>query len=359
MPRRGKKTYTDFFDEPAGRNSGLAQTGKKYLDFLEERNYSKVTISGKRLTLSLFFEWLHDRGVREAAEVTREIIERYQRFLYHYRNEHTGKGITFRTQHTRLVILRNYFAWLSKRHYILYNPAADIELPRYERSLPKHILNPHEVEAVLGVPDIEEPLGLRDRAMLEMLYSTGMRRMELINLKKYDIDFESGLIIIRKGKGKKDRRIPAGSRALHWVDRYIREIRPRLAVEPDEGYIFLTNEGLPFTPNRLSKLTKDLIQAANIEKSGSCHLFRHTMATLMLENGADLRYIQAMLGHASIETTQIYTQVGVRKLKEVHDRTHPAENPEALKNRVDDAPVMFEAKEEQAEEDGQRKEAGK
>jgi integrase/recombinase XerD len=151
-----------------------------------------------------------------------------------------------------------------------------------------------------------------------------MRRMELIGLKLYDIDVDRGTVLIRQGKGRKDRMIPIGERALAWVDRYLLDVRPRLVVEPDEGIIFLTHEGLSFTPNRLTQLVRDYIDLADIGKRGSCHLFRHTMATLMLEGGADIRFIQQMLGHAKLETTQIYTQVSIRQLKEIHDATHPA-----------------------------------
>ncbi len=132
--------------------------------------------------------------------------------------------------------------------------------------------------------------------------------------------------MIRQGKGKKDRMIPIGARALNWVDRYQHQVRPDLVVGREIAHLatlFLTHTGEPFTPNRLTQLVRRYVQAAELGKSGSCHLFRHTMATLMLENGADIRYIQAMLGHAELSTTQIYTQVSIRKLKQIHTATHP------------------------------------
>jgi integrase/recombinase XerD len=174
--------------------------------------------------------------------------------------------------------------------------------------------------------NLDEPMGVRDRAILETLYSTGMRRRELIGLQLFDLDRERGTVMIRQGKGKKDRMIPIGERALTWIDRYQHEVRPGLVVGRDPAVLstlFLTHLGEPFTPNRLTQLVRGYIQAADLGKSGSCHLFRHTMATLMLENGADIRYIQAMLGHAELSTTQIYTQVSIRKLKEIHTATHP------------------------------------
>jgi integrase/recombinase XerD len=130
--------------------------------------------------------------------------------------------------------------------------------------------------------------------------------------------------MVRQGKGKKDRMIPIGERALAWIQKYRDSVRPSLALASDDGTLFLTQQGDAFTPNRLTQLVRDHIDAAHINKRGSCHLFRHTMATLMLENGADIRFIQAMLGHADLSTTQIYTQVSIVKLKEIHSMTHPA-----------------------------------
>jgi integrase/recombinase XerD len=130
--------------------------------------------------------------------------------------------------------------------------------------------------------------------------------------------------MIRQGKGRKDRMIPIGARALGWTERYVREVRPRLLIDPNDLTVFLSHLGEALTCNRLSQLVGAYVDAADIGKRGSCHLFRHTMATLMLENGADIRFIQAMLGHAKLQTTQIYTHVSIRKLKEIHNATHPA-----------------------------------
>jgi len=156
--------------------------------------------------------------------------------------------------------------------------------------------------------EIGDALGVRDRAILETLYSTGMRRSELIGLKLYDLDTERGTIMVRQGKGKKDRMIPIGERAVAWIEKYLADVRPELVVDPAEGILFLTNLGQAFTPNRPTQLVRQYVIAAELGKTGACHLFRHTMATLMLEHGADIRFIQAMLGHAELTTTQIYTR---------------------------------------------------
>jgi integrase/recombinase XerD len=190
--------------------------------------------------------------------------------------------------------------------------------------LPRSVLTAAEAERVMRQPGLSTPLGIRDRAMLETLYSTGMRRIELLGLKIYDIDVPRGTVMIREGKGKKDRVVPIGERALHFIDKYLQEVRPGLAVEPEDGTLFLMSTSEPFGANYVTKLVRDYVLAARIGKPGACHLFRHTMATLMLENGADIRFIQEMLGHAKLATTQIYTQVSIKKLKEIHTATHPA-----------------------------------
>ena len=167
-------------------------------------------------------------------------------------------------------------------------------------------------------------MGLRDRAILETFYSTGMRRKELLNLLLTDLDAQRGTVFIRQGKGRKDRLIPIGERACAWIEKYLWEVRPGLATPPDQGRLFLTVLGESFTPAGMTQLAHQYIERAGLGKSGACHVFRHTCATLMLEGGADIRYIQQLLGHASLETTQIYTQVSIRTLKAVHTATHPA-----------------------------------
>jgi integrase/recombinase XerD len=249
-------------------------------------------------------------------------LERYQRYLFLYRKTN-GEPLSPRTQYSRLTPLRAFFTWLTKQNHILYNPASDLDLPRMSQRLPKHILSVAEVETILAMPDLGSSLGIRDRAMLETLYSTGMRRLELLQLDVFNIDHERGTVLIRQGKGNKDRHIPIGERALQWIAKYRDDVRPEIASGVNDDTLFLTHSGEAFTAGRLSSLVRDYINKAKIGKTGSCHLFRHSMATLMLENGADIRYIQAMLGHASLTSTQLYTHVSIRKLKDIHSATHP------------------------------------
>jgi integrase/recombinase XerD len=304
---------------------GMIALMEEFFESLRVKNYSERTIEIRRQELGGFIDWAADRGISRPAEVTKPIIERYQRFLYHSRKRN-GSPLSFRTQNGRLVAIRCWFKWLSRKNHVLYNPAADIDLPRPEHRLPKHVLTAREAEQVINQANVTTPLGIRDRAIMETFYSTGIRRAELVNLCPDDIDTERGTLTIRQGKGKKDRRVPIGDRALAWIDRYVVEVRPGLLVGDRTDVLFLTPLGQPFTPDQMSNLVGNYVTAADIGKTGSCHLFRHTMATLMLENGADIRFVQAMLGHERLETTQIYTRVSIRKLKEVHEKTHPARN---------------------------------
>ena len=301
----------------------LAALMEEHLESLLVQNYSELTVKSRRVMLERFIIWSKERGVTEPVEVTRPILEHYQRYLFHYRQKN-GRPLTFRSQHTHLVPLRVWFKWLARRRYILHNPASEIELPRMEYRLPKTILTVSEIEQVLAQPDVHDPLGLRDRALMEMLYCTGIRRRELAGLKLYDIDTERGTVTIRQGKGKKDRVLPLGERAAAWVEKYIHEARPRIVFDPDDYTLFLSNAGEPFSLDYLTQLVRDHVETAQIGKRGACHMFRHSMATLMLENGADIRYIQQMLGHADLKSTQIYTHVSIRQLKLIHAATHPA-----------------------------------
>ena len=302
---------------------GLYALVQEYLIWMRVKNYAQATINNREFYLFWFLEWAGQRGLLRPSEITKPILERYQRSLFYYRKK-DGDPLSFRCQYNRLVAIRTWFKWLAKGNYILYNPASDIELPRLEKRLPKAVLSEAEAERVLNQTNTEEPSGIRDRAMLETLYSTGIRRLELIHLHIGDVDSERGTLLVRQGKGKKDRIIPIGERAILWIEKYLAEVRPELACGRDEGILFLSRYGQALGKNSLTAQIRNYVDKANIGKRGSCHLFRHTMATLMLENGADIRFIQAMLGHVKLDTTEIYTQVSIKKLKEIHTLTHPA-----------------------------------
>jgi integrase/recombinase XerD len=283
---------------------------------------AEQTVKLRRQALDGFIVWCDERGLQAPQDITRPILQRYQGHLYHYRKAN-GQPLTFNTQATRLMPIVSFFKWLTKENHILHNPASELELPRPPRQLPKHLMSVADIESILNQADIETPSGVRNRAILETLYSTGIRRAELMHLTLYDVDTERGTLMVRQGKGRKDRLIPIGARACAWVARYVQEVRPLFALSTNQPVLFLTDYGEPFAHNRLSDMVKRHLMYAGF-KSGGCHAFRHAMATHMLENGADIRYIQAILGHSELSTTQIYTHVAIGKLQAVHTLTHPA-----------------------------------
>lgn len=295
----------------------------RFLEASAALGLSEQTVSLRARGLQRFLRWCDERGLERPQDVTRPVLERYRRHLFHYRKRN-GAPLSFATQAQWLMPLKAFFRWLAKENHILHNPASELTLPRVHRRLPKHLLTPAEVERIVAQTRLHGAQGIRDRAIIETFYSTGIRRQELIDLALYDVEPQHGTLMVREGKGRKDRLLPIGERACHWIMCYLEEVRPELVVEPDGGVLFLNDHGEPFKGTQLGDRVRKLIVAAGIDKPGSCHIFRHTMATCMLDNGADIRFIQAMLGHADLNTTQIYTQVSIAKLKAVHALTHPA-----------------------------------
>ena len=258
------------------------------------------------------------------------MVQSYQHWLWRYRKA-DGKPLTVASQRGRLGGVKGFFSWLCKEHVLVANPASDLELPRSDKRLLGDSLTLAEVETVLAAPDIADPLGIRDRAMLELFYSTGIRRTECAQIALDELNRNKHILRIH-GKGNKDRVVPVGTRALAWVEKYIDDVRPLLVIDPTEKTLFLTCYGQGFNEEALGRLMRDYMLKTGIQHSPlGCHLLRHTCATHMLEGGADIRYIQELLGHEKLETTAIYTQVTIEQLKAVHARTHPAEKRAALR----------------------------
>jgi integrase/recombinase XerD len=296
---------------------------RDHLAWLAATNYAASTVRTRRSCLERFASWADAHGLTHPRELTLPVLERYRTTLLH-RATAAGHPVSWGAQAQHLVALRSFLTWCTRQHLVPYNAAQELELPRQPQRLPRAVLSASEAERVLAGPNLSDPLGLRDRAILETLYSTGLRRLELIHLALPDVDTARGVVFVREGKGRKDRVVPIGERALAWLEKYRREVRPLLVMPPDPGTLFLTRRGRRLRPNRLTELLRRYVEASGVGKPGSCHLFRHTMATLLLEGGADIRHIQAMLGHAELSTTAIYTRVSVARLKAVHTRTHPA-----------------------------------
>jgi integrase/recombinase XerD len=346
MPRWPARSPVGDPDDPRGFPILVA----RHLEALAVRGRSKTTLDSAERVLRPFAAWCAERGATRPSEVTRTLLERYQRWLFHVRDE-SDRPLRLGTQHTRLSVVRRFFAWLAKERYLLSDPASALELPRKPIRLPTATFSLEEVEQILATPDLGTAIGLRDRAILETLYSTGIRRSELAALDLHDLDRERGWLTVRQGKGGKDRVVPIGERALAWIARYVDQARAALALPATDRALFLTATGTRFTPETLGFRVKKILGRSGIRaREGSCHLFRHTCATLMLEGGADIRFLQEMLGHAKLDTTQIYTRVSIQKLKEIHTATHPG--AKLARQAAERAELLAVLDEEADEENG-------
>lgn len=294
----------------------------EHFEWMKVSGYSLDTIRARRIAIRRFIAWADERGIDDPREITKPMLERYQRHLFYYRKE-DGTPLTLGTQLGCLAPLKTWFKWLSREHHILANPAADIDLPRQPKRLPRSVPTVPEVEAILAEAEPATPQGLRDRALLETLYATGLRRMEIVGVSIYDADLARGLLWVRHGKGNRERVVPLGERAGAWLAKYLTEARPELTAVDTEA-LFLTDYGKPIQPHQVADKVKRYMGFAGVDRPGSTHLLRHACATHMLEGGADIRFIQEMLGHANLQTTEIYTHVSIDKLIAVHRATHPS-----------------------------------
>ncbi len=299
-----------------------AQLLERYFHDLRMDNWAQSTIHRRQYSLGLFLNWATERGIDSVDEFTPAILEAYRRYLYERRARRTDKPLRFATQASYLNAVKHWCAWLLDRGWLASDPSLTIKLPKEEHRLPAGYLTLDEVESVINSIELRTNSGIRDRSIFETFYSTAMRRMELVNLQLDDIDRDRGLVMIRQGKGRRDRVVPIGQRAIQWLVKYLQESRPRLLVEPTET-VYLTARGNAFHPVTLAQLVRGYFDAGGIKRRGACHMLRHTAATLMMEGGADLRSLQTLLGHQSLNTTQIYTHVTIDRLREIHAKTHP------------------------------------
>src|SRR6202453_2087821 len=224
----------------------LTRVMQEPVEWMLASGYSENTVRARRVAIRRFITWCEERSLRDPKEVTKPILERYQRHLYYHRKAN-GRPMTLGSQFGCLAPLKTFFKWLAKENHTPYNPASELTLPRLPKHLPRSILSVQEVEAILREAEPTTAAGLRDRAMLETLYSTGLRRMELPGLALYDLDLKRRLVVVREGKGKRDRVVPIGARAAAWVEKYLHEGRPQLLVSDCEA-LFLTDYGEPMSP---------------------------------------------------------------------------------------------------------------
>jgi integrase/recombinase XerD len=279
-----------------------------------EKGLSKNTIEAYSHGLNRFLNHLRENEIQEWVKVTKFDVKA---FLLSLRKQ----GLSIKTVVRNLVAIRTFFKFLLQEGILEVNPVDELESPKMAKTLP-NILSLKEVEQLLEQPNLQTPLGMRDRAMLELLYATGMRVSELTQLPINQVNLEGGYVLLY-GKGSKERIVPLGSEAMKWVTHYLNTARERLARGRESQSLFINRSAKGMSRQGFWKNLKTYGQRAGIRKRITPHLFRHSFASHLLERGADLRSVQMMLGHVDISTTQIYTHVTGERLKKVHQRYHP------------------------------------
>lgn len=278
-----------------------------------ERGLSDNTITAYRQDLTTFSKFLN-RKKRDVGSVDHLLV---LTFL----NELRVAGRANSSIARMVTTLRKCFAYLKKEGIVDHDPMQTIKPPKKAQHLPA-VLTIDEVDALLAVPDLTKPLGIRNKALLELMYATGLRVSELVHLKLTDLHLDLAMIQTI-GKGDKERIIPVGEVAIDWLKTYLRDARPKLLKKQHSDIVFLNDHGHPISRQGVWLLIKNLVKAAGIQKDVSPHTLRHSFATHILENGADLRIVQELLGHSDISTTQIYTHISKKRLTEVYDQFHP------------------------------------
>jgi integrase/recombinase XerD len=295
-------------------------SGLRWLESLVTLGYSAETLRSRRTDVWRFLTFARAADVEQVSQIDGAVVLAFRRWMQ-------GLGtMAVRTQYNSIVMLRSWFRWLHHQGKMERVPLEELRMLRLGQRLPRQVLRVEEVERVLSVPDIRTCQGLRDRALLEVLYSTGIRRSEVSRLHVADVNFERGLLLVREGKGRKDRYVPIGRRALVWLRAYLDQVRPRWVGGKSLDELWISTWGGPLSRATINTQVGGYFRLAGFTQSGAnCHLFRHSMATHLVENGADIRAVQDILGHASIQSTQIYTHVSQTRAKEVHHRCHPME----------------------------------
>lgn len=289
---------------------------KEYLTILRyEKNLSENTTKSYKSDLQKFLTFLNETKVKDFSEVTSNIIAK---FFEHQRES----GVDSATSARYMSSIKGFFRFLENNNYIERNPTEKLSPVKKGRKLPSVLTLP-EIEMILNAPQTNETTGLRDKAILETIYSSGLRVSELINLKINDLFFDDEVIRVL-GKGSKERIVPIGSCAINWLKEYLTRSRPYLEKKTkSQNFVFLNKRGTKLSRMWIWKIFDHYAKEAGISKDIYPHIFRHSFATHLLEGGADLRAVQEMLGHADISTTQIYTHIDRNYIKQEHKDHHP------------------------------------
>lgn len=297
---------------------------ERYRSHMEIRNYSAQTIYSRCASLKLLLRFLEEIGQDDLAAVTTATLRDFQRWLFYMPTIH-GIARSIAHQNRVLTAVKGLYGCLYVDGLLARNPAAPLEYAREPQTLPRNILTPQEARRIIEAPDIQTVIGYRDRTILEVFYSTGMRRGELMSLTVGDVNLEEELLRINGGKGAKDRVVPLTTVAVSFLESYIHGIRPKLLAGKTTNGLFLSLRARPIGRTALGKIVTKYARLARIKKRVTCHLWRHSCATHLLKNKANLRHVQELLGHRNLSTTERYLHLTITELKEAHRRHHPRE----------------------------------
>lgn len=297
---------------------------ERFDEHLRLRGFSERTREGYGLELRLFLGFLEDREIHQVTEIRREDIDAYRVRLHQWRKR-DGAPLSLSAQAAKLGAVLSFLRYLHEAKLVLVNPGHGVRLPKVPDKLPPPLPDEDQVLQLLEAPDVSTPLGLRDRAIMELLYSSAIRNTELRFLEVGDLDLVRLEVRIENGKGRKGRVVPLGEPAAHWIEAYLRDGRPWLVRDPDTKPVFLNSLGRRFSTELLAELVREHAQKAGLPGRITPHVLRHCCATHMLARRAGLRHLQQLLGHASADTTKRYTRVEISDLREVHLRCHPRE----------------------------------
>lgn len=307
----------------------LEAYAEKFKEYLLVLNYSTRSIEIYGYYVRQFFKYMGEMGLTDLAGLNPADIRDYQTHLWEKASER-GRPYSASAQNNALQGVRVLFRVMKGEGYLTSDPTKDIPRARLPKRLPRSVLTQGEMRKLLNAPNVHTVLGYRDRALMELMYSTGLRRSEVEALKVEEVDFEGGYVRVNNGKGNKDRVVPLGRIAQKYLENYLKVIRPKLEKDPQERGLFLGQYGNPLTDDVIWRMVKQYGRKAKITKNVSPHTFRHTCATLMMKNKANLRHIQELLGHSSLLSTQVYTSVSIADLKEAHRKYHPRERERGI-----------------------------
>ena len=302
---------------------------REYRQSLTLRNFAPRSVERYVEPLEVFRVFMDEMAIPDLTVVSKENIRDFQAHVYE-RMTPQGLPLCAATQNQYLRSVKCFFRYLREENYLVGDPAREIAYAKEPQKLPRSILTAAEMKKILAAPDTTTLLGYRDRAILEVLYSTGIRSEECNQLLVTDVDYQEGFLRVNAGKGKRDRVVPLGKIACRYLENYIKAVRPKLTRNPANPRLFVSMRGNGFTKAVLLQAVKRYVRKAGLAKRISTHTFRHTCATLMMKNKANIRHIQELLGHASLETTQVYTAVTIADLKEAHKKFHPRERGRGL-----------------------------